>query len=90
MYIGLTLTYASSFQMFRGSIILFVAIFSMTFLNRQIIAREWTGIGKFLYPSIWHYFYYIHPLLIFKCVYILKIFFLTINKSVSYLCNKSG
>ncbi|CAK1588263.1 unnamed protein product [Parnassius mnemosyne] len=44
MYIGLTLTYASSFQMFRGSIILFVAVFSMTFLNRQIITREWAGI----------------------------------------------
>ncbi|CAH2035358.1 unnamed protein product, partial [Iphiclides podalirius] len=44
MYIGLTLTYASSFQMFRGSIILFVAVFSMTFLNRQIVPKEWVGI----------------------------------------------
>ncbi|CAH0578394.1 unnamed protein product [Chrysodeixis includens] len=44
MYIGLTLTYVSSFQMFRGSIIVFVAVLSMTFLNRRIIRREWVGI----------------------------------------------
>ncbi|CAH2103123.1 unnamed protein product [Euphydryas editha] len=45
MYIGLTLTYASSFQMFRGSIIIFVAILSTTFLDRIIVKREWIGIG---------------------------------------------
>lgn len=44
MYIGLTLTYASSFQMFRGSIIVFVAVLSMTFLDRRLIRREWIGI----------------------------------------------
>ncbi|XP_021208208.1 solute carrier family 35 member F6 [Bombyx mori] len=44
MYIGLTLTYISSFQMFRGSIIVFVAVLSMTFSNKQIIKREWLGI----------------------------------------------
>lgn len=44
MYIGLTLTYVSSFQMFRGSIIVFVAVLSMTFLNRSIVKREWFGI----------------------------------------------
>ncbi|XP_021184844.2 solute carrier family 35 member F6 [Helicoverpa armigera] len=44
MYIGLTLTYVSSFQMFRGSIIIFVAVLSMTFLDRRIIRREWVGI----------------------------------------------
>ncbi|KAG6452494.1 solute carrier family 35 member F6 [Manduca sexta] len=44
MYIGLTLTYVSSFQMFRGSIIVFVAILSMTFCDRQIIRRETMGI----------------------------------------------
>lgn len=44
MYIGLTMTYVSSFQMFRGSIIVFVAVLSMTFLNRIVIRREWLGI----------------------------------------------
>ncbi|CAB3259042.1 unnamed protein product [Arctia plantaginis] len=44
MYIGLTLTYVSSFQMFRGSIIVFVAVLSMTFLDRRVIKREWAGI----------------------------------------------
>ncbi|XP_013161425.1 PREDICTED: solute carrier family 35 member F6 [Papilio xuthus] len=48
MYIGLTLTYASSFQMFRGSIILFVAVFSTTFLERKIASREWAGIAGVL------------------------------------------
>lgn len=45
MYIGLTLTYASSFQMLRGSVIVFVAIFSMMFLQRKLLLREWTGIA---------------------------------------------
>ncbi|CAH2985481.1 unnamed protein product [Chilo suppressalis] len=44
MYIGLTLTYVSSFQMFRGSIIIFVAVLSVTYLNRNIMKREWAGI----------------------------------------------
>lgn len=44
MYIGLTLTYVSSFQMFRGSIIVFVAILSTTFLEKRINKREWFGI----------------------------------------------
>lgn len=44
MYIGLTLTYVSSFQMFRGSIIIFVAVLSTTFLDRRVIKREWAGI----------------------------------------------
>lgn len=49
MYIGLTLTYASSFQMFRGSIIVFVALLSVIFLEKQIIRREYVGIGKNVY-----------------------------------------
>jgi drug/metabolite transporter (DMT)-like permease len=45
MYIGLNLTYASSFQMLRGSVIVFVAILSMIFLNRKLKIREWFGIA---------------------------------------------
>jgi drug/metabolite transporter (DMT)-like permease len=45
MYIGLNLTYASSFQMLRGSVIVFVAIFSMIFLQKKLLLREWTGIA---------------------------------------------
>ncbi|CAH0716709.1 unnamed protein product, partial [Brenthis ino] len=48
MYIGLTLTYVTSFQMFRGSIIVFVAVLSTTFLDRTIIRREWVGIVNVL------------------------------------------
>ncbi|XP_031621338.1 solute carrier family 35 member F6 [Contarinia nasturtii] len=44
MYIGLNLTFASSFQMFRGAVIIFVALLSVAFLQRRLIAREWTGI----------------------------------------------
>jgi drug/metabolite transporter (DMT)-like permease len=44
MYIGLNLTYASSFQMLRGSVIVFVALFSKIFLGRQMGARRWMGI----------------------------------------------
>ena len=45
MYVGLNLTYASSFQMLRGAVIVFTAILSMGFLNRKLGSREWTGIG---------------------------------------------
>lgn len=44
MYVGLNLTFASSFQMFRGAVIIFVAFLSMAFLNRRLGPREWGGI----------------------------------------------
>lgn len=44
MYIGLNLTFASSFQMFRGAVIIFVALLSVAFLQRRLVTREWTGI----------------------------------------------
>ncbi|XP_034839439.1 solute carrier family 35 member F6-like [Maniola hyperantus] len=44
MYIGLNLTYASSFQMFRGSVIIFVALLSSVVLGRIITKKQVTGI----------------------------------------------
>ncbi|CAG9815222.1 unnamed protein product [Phaedon cochleariae] len=44
MYIGLNLTYASSFQMFRGSVIVFVGLLSTGFLHRVLNKRQWSGI----------------------------------------------
>jgi len=44
MYVGLTMTYASSFQMLRGSVIIFTAIFSKIFVHRQVSIRHWLGI----------------------------------------------
>lgn len=44
MYIGLNLTNASSFQMLRGAVIVFVGIFSRIFLHRILTLREWIGI----------------------------------------------
>lgn len=44
MYTGLNLTYASSFQMLRGSVIIFVALFSKIFLGRAMGVRRWMGI----------------------------------------------
>lgn len=44
MYVGLNLTYASSFQMFRGAVIIFTAVLSMGFLNKKLDSREWMGI----------------------------------------------
>ncbi|KAK2705938.1 hypothetical protein QYM36_016079 [Artemia franciscana] len=43
MYIGLNLTYASSFQMLRGSVIIFTALLSVAFLGRSLHVREWIG-----------------------------------------------
>ncbi|XP_060533588.1 solute carrier family 35 member F6-like isoform X2 [Cylas formicarius] len=42
--VGLNLTYASSFQMLRGSIIVFVGLLSVAFLRRRLAKREWGGI----------------------------------------------
>ncbi|XP_058058305.1 solute carrier family 35 member F6 [Anopheles bellator] len=44
MYVGLNMTYPSSFQLLRGSVIVFVGILSVAFLNRTLVRREWFGI----------------------------------------------
>ncbi|XP_043235270.1 solute carrier family 35 member F6-like isoform X1 [Amphibalanus amphitrite] len=44
MYVGLNLTYASSFQMLRGSVIVFTGLLSMFCLGRKLNARQWAGI----------------------------------------------
>lgn len=43
MYIALTLTSASSFQMLRGSIMIFVGIFSVIFLRKRLEWFRWFG-----------------------------------------------
>ena len=45
MYVGLNLTYASSFQMLRGALIVFTGLLSVAFLNRKLKVYEWTGIA---------------------------------------------
>ena len=35
MYVGLSLTSSSMFQMLRGSVVIFTAIFSVLFLGRR-------------------------------------------------------
>ena len=42
-YTGLTLTYASSFQMIRGAVIIFTGILSRVFLKRRLAWFKWTG-----------------------------------------------
>ncbi|GIY01762.1 solute carrier family 35 member F6 [Caerostris extrusa] len=44
MYIGLNLTYASSFQMLRGAVIVFTGLLSVAFLDRHLKKYEWLGI----------------------------------------------
>uniref|UniRef100_A0A2L2YA49 Putative conserved plasma membrane protein n=1 Tax=Parasteatoda tepidariorum TaxID=114398 RepID=A0A2L2YA49_PARTP len=44
MYIALNLTYASSFQMLRGSVIVFTGLLSVAFLGRKLKPYEWLGI----------------------------------------------
>jgi len=43
MYVGLTLTYASSYQMLRGSVIVFTGLASVIFLRRRIPLFQWGG-----------------------------------------------
>lgn len=43
MYVGLNLTFASSFQMLRGSVMIFTALLSVAFLGRKIRSFMWLG-----------------------------------------------
>lgn len=43
MYVGLTLTYASMFQMLRGSVVIFTGLFSVWFLGRKLENFRWFG-----------------------------------------------
>ncbi|OXA56921.1 hypothetical protein Fcan01_08041 [Folsomia candida] len=45
MYVGLTLTYASSFQMLRGAVIIFTGLLSVAFLHRVLESIKWLGIS---------------------------------------------
>jgi drug/metabolite transporter (DMT)-like permease len=45
MYVGLTLTDASIFQMLRGSVIVFTGILSVVFLKRKLGWHHWLGIA---------------------------------------------
>ncbi|ODN03330.1 Solute carrier family 35 member F6 [Orchesella cincta] len=48
MYVGLNLTFASSFQMLRGSVIVFTGLLSVAFLNRSLTFVKWFGISFIL------------------------------------------
>lgn len=44
MYVGLNMTFASSFQMLRGAVIVFTGLLSVAFLNRKLNFIKWFGI----------------------------------------------
>lgn len=44
MYVGLNLTFASSFQMLRGAVIVFTGLLSVAFLGRRLRYFHWIGI----------------------------------------------
>ncbi|XP_042860161.1 LOW QUALITY PROTEIN: solute carrier family 35 member F6-like [Penaeus japonicus] len=48
MYLGLTLTFASSFQMLRGAVIVFTGLLSVAFLGRRLRYYHWMGIFSVL------------------------------------------
>ena len=43
MYLALTWTYAASFQMLRGSVIIFTGILSVAFLGNRLKLHQWLG-----------------------------------------------
>ena len=43
MYVGLNLTYASSFQMLRGAVIIFTALLSVAFFGSKLKVYHWAG-----------------------------------------------
>ncbi|XP_022090437.1 solute carrier family 35 member F6-like isoform X2 [Acanthaster planci] len=48
MYIGLNLTYASSFQMLRGAVVIFTGLLSVAFLKRRLVLHQWLGMFAIL------------------------------------------
>ncbi|XP_038076440.1 solute carrier family 35 member F6-like [Patiria miniata] len=48
MYIGLALTYASSFQMLRGAVVIFTGLLSVAFLKRKLVFHHWLGMFSIL------------------------------------------
>lgn len=45
MYVGLTLTYSSNFQMLRSSVVVFVAVLSRIVFKRDIKLYRWIGVA---------------------------------------------
>eukprot|EP00293_Proteomonas_sulcata_P001395 CAMPEP_0184326720 /NCGR_PEP_ID=MMETSP1049-20130417/142708_1 /TAXON_ID=77928 /ORGANISM="Proteomonas sulcata, Strain CCMP704" /LENGTH=367 /DNA_ID=CAMNT_0026648925 /DNA_START=51 /DNA_END=1154 /DNA_ORIENTATION=+ len=43
MYLGLTMTYASVFQMLRGSVVVFTGVLSVLFLGKRLLPFHWLG-----------------------------------------------
>jgi drug/metabolite transporter (DMT)-like permease len=43
MYVGLNLTYASVYQMLRGSVVIFTGILSMLVFGRRLLPFQWLG-----------------------------------------------
>ncbi|XP_061741743.1 solute carrier family 35 member F6 [Nerophis ophidion] len=44
MYVALSMTSASSFQMLRGAVIIFTGLLSVAFLRRRLLTSQWVGI----------------------------------------------
>lgn len=51
MYVGLTLTYPSVYQMLRGILVVFTGILSMIFLGRKLRAYNWVGIFLIIFGT---------------------------------------
>ena len=43
MNVGLTMTYASSYQMLRGAVMIFTGLLSVAFLRDRLRGRQWFG-----------------------------------------------
>eukprot|EP00049_Salpingoeca_infusionum_P005736 m.96216 g.96216 ORF g.96216 m.96216 type:complete len:385 (+) comp13070_c0_seq1:264-1418(+) len=52
MYVGLTLTYASQFQMLRGSVIIFTGLLSRVWLKKLLKGYQWAGMVLVLFGLV--------------------------------------
>lgn len=52
MMLGLLLTYASAYQMLRGSVVIFTGLFSRIFLKRALNKNNYAGLGLVLLGTI--------------------------------------
>eukprot|EP01046_Picozoa_sp_COSAG06_P095813 COSAG06_NODE_41920_length_386_cov_1.066202_1_plen_128_part_11 len=52
MYVGLTMTYASTFQILRGFVVVVTAVFSQFVLKRKQQIYQWFGVGMVVVGTI--------------------------------------
>ena len=52
LYVALTWTYAASYQMLRGSVVIFTGFMSVAFLGNELKIRHWVGMLTIIFGLV--------------------------------------